>query len=130
MTSTNFYDDSRYVKELTASDLKKDDLTFVSSKNTQKCHAVLFYCSWCPHCQAIKDSWEGFAKKASFIDVYSFNCVSEENDAFLNEVRKNSNIIGGYPTIVYYKDNKVSGIFDGDRTSGGFLEYGMKVCRS
>jgi hypothetical protein len=77
---------------------------------------ILYYASWCPHCQTMKPEWEKFANK------YSSNNsdvnVADVESEFLEKVgpEHKSNVVG-FPTIVSCKNGRKITDFNGPRTS-------------
>ena len=139
-SNENFYSQSRFVRELKPSDfdldtkvmsLKKEIMRGSLKETKNACYAIMFYCSWCPHCISVKTIWENFAKRAAFMDVYAINCAPEENKKFLDMQRlKNKNLISGYPTFIFYRDGKRPQKYEGERSEGALLANAMKICQT
>ncbi len=84
--------------------------------NTKKgVWVILYYASWCPHCQSMKPEWEKFASKySSQNDINVADIESEFLDKAGPEHKQN---VVGFPTIVSCKNGKKVLDFNGPRTS-------------
>lgn len=127
--TADYFPDSKHVKELNPNDFERDSTCRLKNKN---CAVILFYAPWCPHCSALKKTWEELGKKSEFIDVCAFNCekYSRHYDMLREEL---PSFPRGYPTIVVYKNgNCVEEIKKSseDRTVPNFIKACMRVCSS
>lgn len=125
MESQDFFTGSRSVIELKPSDF--DEVKTWTLKK-HKCSIVMFYCAWCPHCQAMRETWEKVADMATFFDVCAFNC--EKHKAHVLKMNEDmTGFIEGYPTIIIYKNGEPFERYEGDRSVGALLKVCMKSCR-
>lgn len=125
MEIASYFDKSINVKELTPKDFEGAATWKIKDKG---CVALLFYAPWCPHCKAVKDSWEEFGKIAAFMDVCAFNC--EKYSSHLSKIKEDMpGLVQGFPTIIYYVDGSPSESFSGERTYTNFLKKGMSICK-
>jgi thiol-disulfide isomerase/thioredoxin len=116
---------SRYVKELTPSDFES---VVVSNLKDKRCAVVLFYADWCGHCKAVKDTWEDLGKVATFMEVYAFNCA--KYTGHLSKIKEErSQLVKGYPTIIFYSEGEPKEQFMGERTREGLLKACMAQCK-
>ena len=115
MHDDDFFYNSKYVKELTEDNFDGDNLI------NKECSIVMFYCSWCMHCQNLKGIWENLGKIATYFNVYAFNCT----DGKLSEKRIYK--INSFPTIIIYIGSKPH-IYEGERTLKSFVQETMNVC--
>lgn len=123
--SESYFKNSRYVKELSASDFQSGDKSWLLKDKS--CAIVLFYAPWCPHCKAVKDVYEEFAKNVGFMKVYAYN--SESNPSHISTIRSDRpGLISGYPTIHFYKNGEPTVVFDGERSYAKLLDAAMKQC--
>lgn len=100
MESKGYFEDSRFVTELSSKDF--DQVATWKLKN-HKCSIVLFYAPWCPHCQAMKEVWEELGETAAFFDVCAFNC--EKNKTHLNKIKNDMpDMVRGFPTMIIYEN--------------------------
>lgn len=81
---------------------------------------ILYYVDWCPYCKSFLPEWnklENYAK-TKFPDV-KINKIKCEGD---NEKICNKKGISGFPTVVFYKDNKEL-TYNGERKMEKLVEY-------
>jgi thiol-disulfide isomerase/thioredoxin len=125
MESKDYFSKSKYVDELTPSDF--EDISVWKLKN-KKCSIVLWYAPWCPHCKALKETWEDLGKIATFINVLSFNC--EKYKGHLSKIQEHvPELVRGYPTIIIYKNGEPDEHYSGERTSKNLLKTCMRICQ-
>lgn len=121
----DFFATSKFVKELKGSDFDSVSTWKLKDKG---CAMVLYYCAWCPHCQAVKDEWEKFGEIATFMKVYALNC--EKQRGHLEKIKYDMpELVRGYPTIIIYKNGEPQEHYAGQRTSADFLKRSMCICR-
>lgn len=126
--STDFFtgDDAKFVTELKPSDFEGEATWKLKN---HKCSIVLFYCAWCPHCQAVRGTWRDLAEKAAFFDVCAFNC--EKHKGHVSKIKEDMpELIRGYPTILIYENGEVKESYTGDRTTGALISACMRSCSS
>lgn len=105
--------------------LKLTEQDFTGDKlNKNECCAVLFFAPWCGHCQMFWPTWVQTAKMIGFMDLYSVN--SDENEKLIETFKDK---IPGFPTIMVFKNGKVSDIYDGPRDLNSMVEY-LKICHT
>lgn len=115
----------RFVKELKSNDF--DSLVSWKLKSPS-CSMVLFYCPWCPHCQAVKETWKKLGRVAVFANIQAFNC--EKNKRHLLKIQEElPELIRGFPTIVIYRDRVPVEEYRGDRTFSSLLKTCMRICQ-
>lgn len=122
----SFFSGSKFVKELSPKDF--DGVATWKLKN-KGCSVILFYCDWCPHCRAIKDTWEQLGKTVLFMDILAYDCV--KNGEHLDKIREDMpELVKGYPTIIFYSKGQPAERFAGDRTYGNLLEMCKRTCQT
>ena len=73
---------------------------------------ILFYATWCGHCQDFEEHWEELKKN----HPDGVNLAQVESEDYENYVpSKNEERIIGYPTIRLYHKDKMIKEYDGDR---------------
>jgi len=127
--SADYFANSRFVKELNPSDF---DSIKTWKLLKDKCCIILFYAPWCPYCKALKDTWENLGEKATFFNVYAFNC--EKNSSHIQQIKEElPELVTGYPTIIVYKKGipvKKIGFTQEDRSLSNLLSVCMNACKS
>lgn len=124
-TDQSYFLKSRYVKELGSKDF--DQIATWKLKD-DGCCVVLFYADWCPHCKAIKDVWEDYAKTATFMNVYAFNCA--KFTSHVDKIKEDMpQLITGYPTIVFYNKGHPTETYRDERTKSHLLKASMRICQ-
>ena len=124
----DYFSSSRFVTEL-----KPKDFDPVASWKLKKhkCSIVLFYAPWCPHCKAVKDTWEQLGETAAFFDVCAYNC--EKNRSHLDRIKNDMpELVRGFPTmIIYEKGSPIErvGNTDSERTVASFVSSCMRACK-
>ena len=78
---------------------------------------VWYYADWCGHCKTMEPEWDSLKEN----NVHSVN-LAKVNDDFVSQV-KNDAPVQGYPTIILYKNGKVVGVHNGERTAENFNDY-------
>jgi thiol-disulfide isomerase/thioredoxin len=93
---------------------------------------ILYYASWCPHCQTMKPEWEKFATKYSSEKVGSNNVnVADVESEFLENVgSEHKQNVAGFPTIVSCKNGRKISDFNGPRTSNEIDKFANTVTPS
>lgn len=115
----------RFVQELKPSDF--DPITTWKLKD-KECSIVLFYCPWCPRCQAIKETWKELGRVAAFFNVLAFNC--EKYKRHMLKIKEDApELIRGYPTIVVYQKGSPVEDYQGDRSLESLLKTCMRICK-
>jgi thiol-disulfide isomerase/thioredoxin len=123
---SDLFPGNAFVKELIPSDFVDGDNPWQIKNNG--CVAVLFGASWCRFCQETKPVWIEFAKKAAYVDVYSFNC--EKYKTHLEKLKRSSpGKIKGYPTIIFFSHGEPVKNFEEERTLANLLKTSMSVCK-
>lgn len=121
----SFFERSKNVKELKPKDF--DNVVTWKLKDGS-CGAILFYAPWCPHCTAVKDTWENLGRTAAFMNIMAFDC--EANKSHLLKIKEDlPSLVQGYPTIVFYSKGKPMEQFEGDRSQQNLLKACMRVCQ-
>jgi thioredoxin-like negative regulator of GroEL len=94
--------------------------------NTKKGYwIILYYASWCPHCQTMKPEWEKFANKySSEKDINVADVESEFLDHVGSEHKQN---VAGFPTIVSCKNGRKISDFNGPRTSDEIDKFANSI---
>ena len=123
--STSFFEGSRTVTDLTPSDF--DDMRVWKLKN-HKCSMVLFYCAWCPHCQAAREVWEKLGEVAVYADVCGMNC--EKYKTHISKIKEEmAGLVQGYPTIVIYRYGEPVEVYKSpDRSLNALVEVSKRLC--
>jgi thiol-disulfide isomerase/thioredoxin len=120
----SYFTKSKYVKEIGPKDFKEIATWKLKDDG---CCIVLFYADWCPHCKAIKDEWEEFAKIAAFMNVYAFNCAKYAS--YIDKIKEDMpQLVTGYPTIVFYSKGDPTETYRDERTRQKLLKASMRVC--
>ena len=105
------------VKEITLSD-------FDDSGNLPKYKGktlILFYATWCGHCQHFKPVFVDLAKngKANYLAVN----MSSPSEMTKNKMNNWKFKVQGYPTIVSFYNGQPYSIYQGDRTVKDLMGY-------
>lgn len=108
----SFYQNSQYVTELSPSDFLISEPWTLSGPDSER-SAVLFYASWCPHCVKFKDVWESLYRINGCIKLYAFNCAEFE-EYYLSQLKK-TEAVRGFPTIAFYRGDKMIETYQGPR---------------
>lgn len=127
MTDESYFTNSRFVTELTPYDFNPRRSWELNEK---ECCLILFYAPWCPHCKAVKETWEDFGEVNTFIPVYAFNC--EKYKDHCNKIKEEMpGVIKGYPSILVYERGKpVRRVGERDRSLRSLIKEAMKLCVS
>jgi thiol-disulfide isomerase/thioredoxin len=121
----SYFTKSKFVKELTPKDF---DPTKPWLPREKKCGAILFYADWCPHCSAMKESWEQLGKSATFFNIMAFNCADPKNKTHMEKIyARKPDLIKGYPTIMMTSGSELV-LYQGDRTLDKILKSCMDYC--
>ncbi len=78
---------------------------------------ILYYASWCPHCQSMKPEWEKFASKYSSVNNGNVNVADVESEYLEKIGQEHKQNVVGFPTIVSCKNGRKVSDFNGPRTS-------------
>lgn len=81
---------------------------------------MLYYASWCGHCQVLHPTWEALKKKVEKLDGISIGEVEYANMNALPASLKN---IRGFPTIQVLEKGKVKTEYQGDRRLDSLLAF-------
>jgi thiol-disulfide isomerase/thioredoxin len=123
--SESYFGPKSGVKELTPKDF---DEVAVWKLKDNKCSVVLFYAPWCGHCHAFKDAYASLGKKAAFFGVCAFNC--EKYKGHMEKIRNDMpGLVGGYPTVVFYKNGQPAETYNDERTVEKLLKACMGFCK-
>jgi thiol-disulfide isomerase/thioredoxin len=126
MDDKNYFDNSRYVKELKPQDFDSEKPWQL--KKTDDCSCMmLYYASWCPHCKDLAPTYEAAAKLSGLCDFYAFNCA--KHTQHVNKIKEDMPaLIRSYPTIIIYRKGIPAEQFQEERTKEKLLEACMKNC--
>ena len=84
----------------------------LSNEKKKNLVLILFYATWCGHCQDFEEHWEELKKN----HPDGVNLAQVESEDYENYVpSKNEERIIGYPTIRLYHKDKMIKEYDGDR---------------
>lgn len=81
---------------------------------------MLYYASWCGHCQVLHPTWEALKKKVEKMDGIAIGEVEYANMQALPASLKN---IRGFPTIQVLEKGKVKSEYQGDRRLDSLLAF-------
>tara|TARA_Y100001970_G_scaffold75238_1_gene95333 strand:+ start:152 stop:550 length:399 start_codon:yes stop_codon:yes gene_type:complete len=113
----NFYDNQKFITELTDKDLKNNTINNKRFKNKEA--LIMFYAPWCPHCV---DSKELFIKTSKImqdiVPLGAVNCTNP-NTIKLQKIFE----IQGFPTILEFYNGKKMGIYNGGRDPISITSY-------
>jgi thioredoxin-like negative regulator of GroEL len=127
--SDDYFSKSKFVIELQPSSF---DSEATWKLREHKCSAVLFYAPWCPHCKAMKETWEQLGETAAFYDVCAFNC--EKHKEHVAKIKEDMpELVRGYPTMILYKQGvpvENVGTTTEDRTLSRLVEACARGCKS
>jgi len=98
------------MKLLKVSEKSKD--SFVEAIKKDKPILVLYFASWCPHCQMLDPTWKKLCKKYDKNRKIQFAEV--EYDNMMHDPKKYKNIVG-FPTLHMMKGGKVIAEYNGAR---------------
>lgn len=126
MNSEDFFPDDPFIRTLTPNDFNERIPWTLDGKG---CMAVLFYCAWCPHCQNFKETWKRISKKMGEIQIASFNCA-KYSQYQQNAMNRGSELVKGYPTIVFYSNGVPKMTYTGDRAESVLFKAIMDFCNS
>lgn len=77
----------------------KKELKNTNKENmTDEPYMILYFASWCSHCQHFKPTWEEFVNK-NIIHTETIQCDLDENKEYCKNVP-------GYPYVVLVKDGE------------------------
>lgn len=83
---------------------------------------MLYYASWCGHCQALHPTWEALKKKLEAQSGILVGEVEYSNMAALPTALQN---IRGFPTIQVLSKGKVKTEYQGDRTLASLTQFAL-----
>lgn len=131
METENYFDNNRYVKELSPKDFDPNNARELVKKangdaRRDQCTMILFYAPWCPHCKHLVPKWESAAKTTGFCDYRAFNC--EKYKDHVNKMNSSSSFVTGYPTIILYRDGRPYKRHEGENTKKQFMNLCMSSC--
>lgn len=125
----DYFGRSRFVTELKPKDF---DPVAPWKLKKHKCSIVLFYAPWCPHCKAVKETWEKLGETAAFFDVCAYNC--EKNRVHLDKIKSDMpELVRGFPTMIIYElGNPIEkvGQTESERKVANFVSACMRACKS
>lgn len=125
--SDDFFAGDPLVTELVPSDFEEVATWKLKNKSSQ-CSIILWYASWCPHCQSVRDEYKKFAKQAMFMKVYAYNC--EKHKDHLDKIKHDMpGLVKGYPTIVFYQNGEPTEHYQGERSVPSMVKASMRVCK-
>jgi thiol-disulfide isomerase/thioredoxin len=126
----DYFENSRYVKELIPSDFESAApwrLKKLNKSITRPSGMVLFYAPWCPYCKSLKPIWEEAAKISGFCDYYAFNC--EKYKGHILKLKEDMpELIRSYPSIIIYNNGEPDEYYEGERTSKALILTCARVC--
>jgi thiol-disulfide isomerase/thioredoxin len=123
----DFFPDDTVITELKPSDF--DSVATWKLKAAKRgCCIILWYASWCPHCQSVREEYSKYARKALFMNVYAFNC--EKYKDHLDKIKHDMpGLVQGYPTLVFYKNGEPAEHYEDQRDVASFVKASMRVCQ-
>lgn len=83
---------------------------------------MLYYASWCGHCQALHPMWEALKKK---LELQREILVGEVEYSNIQSLPANLRNIRGFPTIQIVQNGKVKTEYQGDRHLDSLLQFAM-----
>lgn len=98
----------------------KDD--FKTAMKHDKPMIMLYYASWCGHCQALHPTWEALKKK---LELQNGIMVGEVEYSNMRALPAGLQNIRGFPTIQVLEKGKVKSEYQGDRRLDSLLDYAM-----
>lgn len=123
--SANYFGGSKFVTELSENNF---DERSPHTLKEHKCSIVLFYAPWCPHCKAVKDTWEQLGEQNLFFDVVALNC--EKNATHLEKIKRDlPELVKGFPTIIVYQNGEPIEQYKGDRTVADLTKVCIRACK-
>lgn len=96
-----------------------------SLADDKKVTIVLFYALWCPHCQAMKPSWDAAAKKLA--SKRNVQVIEAEYSDLAHVPAKYKKGVQGFPTVRKIKGGKVIEEYYGDRSTDSMVEFATKA---
>jgi len=81
-------------------------------------HIVMMYAPWCGHCQKLKPTWDKIAKRpgTAGVKVSKVDCTASTAVCVKHDVK-------GYPTILYFRNGKKLGTYDGAKSEPELKDY-------
>lgn len=95
---------------------------FKESMKDDKPILMLYYASWCGHCQALHPTWEALKKK---LEVQNGIVVGEVEYSNMSALPASLQNIRGFPTIQVLEKGKVKTEYQGDRRLDSLLEFAL-----
>lgn len=83
---------------------------------------MLYYASWCGHCQALHPTWEALKKK---LETQSGIIVGEVEYANMSALPASLQNIRGFPTIQVLEKGKVKSEYQGDRRLDSLMDFAI-----
>lgn len=83
---------------------------------------MLYYASWCGHCQALHPTWEALKKK---LETQSGILVGEVEYSNMQSLPMDLQNIRGFPTIQVLQKGKVKTEYQGDRNLNSLLQFAL-----
>lgn len=87
---------------------------------------MLYYASWCGHCQALHPTWEALKKK---LELQHGIMVGEVEYSNMKALPTGLQNIRGFPTIQVLENGKVKSEYQGDRRLDSLLDYALTYSR-
>ena len=89
--------------------------------DSKKMWMIKFVAPWCYWCKRLENDWKEAAKSLKgLVNFGEVDCTKEKNIAKKYRLR-------GYPTIMFfYKSNKNTMIYKGERKSTSLIKYAIK----
>jgi protein disulfide isomerase len=93
------------------------DANFDEVINSHEFVLMEFYAPWCGHCKKLAPEWEAAATQLKGKAVIAkIDATAEPANAAKFEIR-------GYPSIKVFRDGKLSGDYEGQRTADAIVKY-------
>lgn len=88
---------------------------------------MLYYASWCGHCQSLHPTWEALKKK---LELQNGILVGEVEYSNMQALPAGLQNIRGFPTIQVLEKGKVKSEYQGDRRLDALLDFAMSHVRA
>jgi thioredoxin-like negative regulator of GroEL len=78
---------------------------------------VWYFADWCGHCTEMNPEWDNLKSN----NINNVN-LAKIRDDFISKLKPEAPV-QGYPTIILYKDGKLSSIYNGERNENAFNSF-------